>query len=87
MASVAIDTSHDCEGGGRVAGDLVPVHQKASSACCGAVLAEGGTDEAGHTCTGCSQPTTKVMGPPTAYWTCGCGTVRSQVVTTPTDVA
>jgi hypothetical protein len=85
MATVAIDPSHDCDSGGSVKPGVIPVHQAARSACCGAVLAEGGTDEAGHTCTGCSQPTTKVMGPPTAYWTCVCGQRRSQVVTTAQD--
>lgn len=85
MATVSIDPSHDCESGGSVVPGLIPVHQAARSACCGAILAEGGIDEAGHTCTGCSQPTTRVMGPPTARWTCDCGTVRSQIVTQPQD--
>jgi hypothetical protein len=64
---------------------LIPVQRKASSSCCGEKLAEGGTDETGHTCTGCSQPTTRVLADPVAHWTCGCGQRRSQVVTTPTD--
>jgi hypothetical protein len=83
-----IDVSHDCEHGENAgpATDLVPVHEKAESSCCGAVLAEGGTDETGYTCTQCSQPTAKVMGPPTAHWTCKCGTRRSQVITQPVDV-
>ena len=85
MATVAIDPSHDCEGGGEPVKGLIPVHQAARSACCGAVLAEGGTDEAGHTCTECSKPTTKVMGEPTAHWTCVCGQARQQVVTQPQD--
>lgn len=83
--SVAINTAHDCEHGGGIMPGLIPVHRKAASACCGAVLAEGGTDEAGHTCTGCSQPADKVLGPPTAHWTCHCGQRRSQVVTEPVD--
>jgi hypothetical protein len=85
MATVAIDPTHDCEGGGDVPGGVVAVHEKASSSCCGAVLAEGGNDEAGYTCTGCGQPCEKVMGPPTAHWTCSCGTRRQQVVTQATD--
>lgn len=85
MATVTIDPGHDCESGGRPVEGLIPVHQAARSACCGAILAEGGTDEAGHACTGCGKPTTKVMGEPTAHWTCVCGQARSQVVTQPQD--
>lgn len=87
MAELSIDTSHDCEHGEDAgpAGGVVPVHQAARSSCCGAVLAEGGTDEAGYTCTGCAKPCSKVMGDPTAHWTCLCGTRRSQVVTQPVD--
>lgn len=81
MARIAIDASHDCEGGGGVMPGLIPVQQKASSSCCGAKLAEGGTDEAGHTCTACGQATTRVLGPKTAHWTCTCGQRRSQVIT------
>lgn len=81
---IAIDTTHDCDAEGIMPG-VIPVHQKASSACCGEVLAEGGTDEAGHACTGCQKTTTKVMGPPTAHWTCGCGQRRSQEITTAVD--
>ena len=80
-----IDTSHDCETGGDAAPGAIPVQRKASSSCCGATLAEGGTDETGHTCTACGQPATKVMGPPTAHWTCVCGQRRSQVITDPQD--
>lgn len=87
MASIAIDVSHGCEGGGEPVDGLVPVHQAARSSCCGEVLAEGGTDEAGYHCTACSQPCQKVMGEPTAHWTCKCGTKRSQVITQPQDVA
>lgn len=86
MADVSIDVTHDCEGGGDAVGGAVAVHQAARSACCGAILAEGGTDEKGYTCTQCGQPTTKVMGDPTAHWTCKCGTVRTQVITKPVDV-
>jgi hypothetical protein len=85
MAQVTISTDHDCDGGGEAVGGAIGVHQATRSACHGAILAEGGTDETGYTCTGCSQPTTKVMGPPTAHWTCHCGTRRSQVVTQPVD--
>lgn len=82
----AIDTRHDCESGGGAAGGAVPVQRKAASHCCGARLAEGGTDAAGHTCTGCGQPCTRVMGQPVAHWTCTCGQRRRQVVTEPEDV-
>lgn len=87
MAQVAISTDHGCEGGGAAVGDLIPVHQAARSSCHGAVLAEGGNDETGYACTECSQACTKVMGPPTAHWTCHCGTRRSQVITEPIDEA
>jgi hypothetical protein len=80
-----ISVAHDCEGGGDAVGGVVPVHRKASSSCCGAVLAEGGSDEAGYACTGCSQPCEKVLGPRTAHWTCHCGTRRSQVIAEPVD--
>lgn len=85
--SLAIDVSHECGASEpeHIKPGAIPVQQKASSSCCGAKLAEGGTDEAGHACTGCQKPTTKVMGPPTAHWTCGCGVRRSQVVTVPVD--
>jgi hypothetical protein len=83
--TITVDPSHDCEDGGGFAPGLIPVHRKASSACCGAVLAEGGTDESGHTCTRCSQPTAKVLGEPTAHWTCTCGQRRQQVVTVAED--
>lgn len=89
MAQVTIDTSHDCEHGDDAGphGDaVIPVHTQARSGCCGAILAEGGTDAAGYACTGCSQPCSKVMGEPTAHWTCKCGTRRKQVVTQPEDV-
>lgn len=88
MAQVAIDVSHDCEHGENCGPDsgVVAVHEKAGSSCCGAVLAEGGNDAGGYTCTQCSQPCEKVMGPPTAHWTGRCGTRRSQVLTQPVDV-
>lgn len=82
-----IDVSHDCEHGedaGPVGG-AVAVHEKAESNCCQAVLAEGGNDADGYTCTACGRPTTKVMGPPTAHWKCKCGTRRSQVITSAAD--
>lgn len=82
---LAIDASHGCPSGGGVAKGLVPVQRKASSACCGAVLAEGGSEEAGHTCTGCGNATTRVLAEPVAHWTCHCGQRRSQVVTQATD--
>lgn len=96
MTSYLIDTSHDCEHGGVVAyldrdtgtlkpGGVIPVQAKASSSCCGATLAQGGTDQTGHTCTACGKPTAKVMGPKTAHWTCTCGQRRNQVVTEPQD--
>lgn len=85
MADVAIDVSHDCEGGGDAVGGAIGVHRAALSACCAAILAEGGTDELGYTCTECSQPTAKVTSEPKAHWTCKCGTVRSQVITTAVD--
>lgn len=85
MATVAIDPTHDCEGGGEVPGGMATVHERASSSCCGAVLAEGGSDEAGYACTGCGQPCAKVMGAPTAYWTCSCGAPRSQVIERPAE--
>lgn len=81
----APDFTHDCDSGGAPARGLIPVQRKASSACCGAKLAEGGTDEGGHTCTSCQQPAVKVMGQPTAHWTCICGQRRSQVITQPED--
>ena len=80
-----IDTSHDCETGGDAAPGAIPVQRKASSSCCGATLAEGGTDESGHTCTACQSPTSKVMGPKTAHWTCVCGQRRQQIITDPQD--
>lgn len=80
----APDYTHGCADGG--AADGVPVAQrKASSQCCGAKLAEGGTDENGHTCTQCGQPAVKVLGPKTAHWTCTCGQRRSQVLTEAVD--
>lgn len=82
--SLAIDIRHDCPEEGIKPG-AIPVIRKASSKCCGAKLAEGGTDEAGHTCSGCSKPTEKVLGPATAHWTCACGVRRSQVVTVAQD--
>lgn len=96
MATALIDTTHDCEHGGVVAhldpadgalkpGGRIPVQARASSSCCGAILAEGGTDEAGYTCTSCGQPCAKVMGPRTASWHCLCGQPRKQVVTEPQD--
>ena len=91
-----VDTSHDCEHSGVVAklnrdtaklepGGRIHVHAKASSSCCSATLAEGGTDEKGYTCTACGKPCTKVMGPKTARWTCLCGQPRQQAVTEPED--
>ena len=85
MASIAIDVSHGCGPDAAPAPGVIPVQRKASSSCCGATLAEGGTDETGHTCTACRQPATKVLGEPTAHWTCKCGQRRSQVITTPTE--
>jgi hypothetical protein len=78
---IAIDVSHDCESGGGVMPGAIPVQRKASSACCGARLAEGGTDEAGFTCTGCAKPTVRTVGQPVALWTCVCGERRQQIVT------
>jgi hypothetical protein len=83
-----IDVSHDCEHGenaGPTTG-AVALHEKAGSSCCGAVLAAGGSDADGYTCTQCGQPCQKVMGALTAHWTCHCGTRRQQVVTQATDV-
>jgi hypothetical protein len=85
--SVAIDVRHGC-GATRlqhIKPGAIPVQRKASSSCCGAKLQEGGTDETGHTCTGCGEPTSKVLGPRTAHWTCGCGVRRSQVISDPVD--
>lgn len=82
---MAIDVSHGCEGGGDAVGGTVPVHEAARSSCHGAILAEGGTPETGFSCTECGQPCDRVMGPPTAHWTCHCGTRRSQVITQPID--
>jgi len=79
-----VNTTHDCEHGGGATG-VIPVQRKASSSCCGATLAEGGTDEAGHTCTGCGKPCTRVLGQPAAHWTCRCGQRRQQVITDPQD--
>lgn len=84
---LAIDTGHGCPSGGKAARGLVPVQQKASSACCGAVLNVGGTDAAGYTCSACSKPTTKVMGDQIAHWTCDCGQKRQQLITRATDEA
>lgn len=85
--SVAIDVRHGCGATGveHIKPGAIPVQRKAASACCGAKLAEGGTDEAGHTCTECAKPTEKVLGPASAHWTCGCGVRRSQVVTQAVD--
>lgn len=83
--SVAIDVRHGCPSGGGVKQGLVPVQKKASSACCGAKLAEGGTVEAGFTCTSCGKATTRVLSDPVAHWTCHCGQRRSQVITQATD--
>lgn len=83
--AIAIDVSHGCAAGGGVAKGLVPVQEKASSACCGAVLAEGGTPEAGFTCTACGKATTRVLSDMTAHWTCKCGQRRQQVITRATD--
>lgn len=87
MAQAVIDVSHDCEHGDDAGPDsgVVAVHQAARSSCCGAVLAEGGTEETGWTCTGCSQPCDRVTGDPIAHWTCKCGTYRTQVITQPSD--
>ena len=79
-----VNTSHGCASGGGAAG-AIPVLQKASSSCCGAVLAEGGTEAAGYACTGCGQPASRVMSDPVAHWTCLCGQRRQQVITIPQD--
>jgi hypothetical protein len=71
-----------------VAGGLVPVHQKASSACCGALLDAAPAPEGAppaYLCKACGQPTERVLGPRTAHWTCACGQRRQQVVTEPQD--
>jgi NAD(P)H-dependent flavin oxidoreductase YrpB (nitropropane dioxygenase family) len=83
MATSPPDLDHDCEHGGGAAPGLIPVQRKAASACCAAALTEGGTDAAGHTCTACGQPATRVLGPRTAHWTCLCGQRRQQVITEP----
>ena len=80
-----VNLDHGCKDGGGARPGAIAVQAKASSSCCGATLAEGGTDETGHTCTKCGKPATKVMGPKTAHWTCVCGQRRSQVVTEPQD--
>ncbi len=85
MPEYAVSLGHDCEHGGGITPGAIAVQRKASSSCCGATLAEGGTDAAGHTCTACAQPTSKVLGPKTAHWTCVCGQRRSQAVTEPQD--
>jgi hypothetical protein len=85
MAEVMIDTSHDCGDGAAPTTGIVAIHTRASSSCCDAILAEGGTDETGYTCAQCAKPCSKVMGSPTAHWTCTCGTRRSQVITQPVD--
>jgi hypothetical protein len=82
---IQVNTAHDCEHGGGTGPGLIPVQRKASSGCCGAKLAEGGTDGSGHTCTACGKPAAKVMGPRIAHWTCLCGQKRSQVITEPQD--
>lgn len=81
---ILIDTSHGCRSGGGAAG-AIPVQAKAASSCCGATLAEGGTDAAGYACTGCGQACGKVTGDPVAHWTCTCGQPRRQVITRPQD--
>jgi hypothetical protein len=85
--SVAIDLRHGCGASKQehIKPGAIPVQRKAASACCGEKLAEGGTDEAGHTCTKCAKATEKVLGPAIAHWTCGCGVRRSQLVTVPVD--
>lgn len=101
--SLAIDTSHGCRSGGGVRPGVVPVQQKASSACCGAKLALAESTKAAlaaatteeeylavtvaYTCKDCGQPAAKVLAQPVAHWTCVCGVKRSQVITTATDEA
>lgn len=87
MSVLPIDIRHGCGATGpeHIKPGSVVAQRKASSACCSATLAEGGTDEAGHTCTGCGKPTERVLGPRTAHWTCGCGVRRSQVINDPVD--
>ena len=90
MTAITINTSHEgCEFDGHPDGahmpGVIPVHRAARSACCSAVLAEGGNDADGYTCTACGKPTEKVLGDRKAHWTCRCGTRRSQVVTEPVD--
>lgn len=84
---LAIDPSHGCESGGGVAEGLVPVQQKASSACCGAPVNRVTPGSEDFTCRECKKPTTKVMSDATAHWTCHCGARRSQVITRATDEA
>lgn len=74
------DFSHHCVHGGVPAPGAIPVVRKASSHCCGVTLAEGGTEAAGFTCTGCGGAASRVLGPPVAHWTCLCGQRRSQEV-------
>lgn len=85
MATYAIDTAHGCADGGAPAPGAIAVLRKASSDCCNAMLAEGGTDETGHACTQCHSPCARVLGEQVAHWTCKCGTPRRQVVTQAQD--
>lgn len=84
MSGHEVDVSHGCASGGGTAG-VIPVHRSASSHCCAAVLAEGGTPETGFTCTGCGRPCSRVLGPPVAHWTCLCGERRRAQLGTGTD--
>lgn len=85
MTRFIVNTSHDCEDGGGAAPGAIPVQRKAASHCCGATLAEGGTEAGGFTCTACGGPAARVLGDPVAHWTCTCGQRRSQVMTLPQD--
>jgi hypothetical protein len=77
---------HDCEHGGGAVGGLLAVHQKASSSCCGEILAEGGTPEKGFSCSKCGKKCQRVLGAPTAHWTCPCGERREQVQALPAEI-
>lgn len=79
-ATHLVTYAHDCAPGiAELAIDgVTPVVQQATSDCCGAVLAEGGTVEAGFSCTACGKPCQRVLSARMAHWTCQCGVIRHQ---------
>ncbi len=75
---LVVNTWHHCEHGAKPVPGAIAVVTQALSSCCGAILAEGGTPEAGWTCTACGQGCERVMGEPAASWTCHCGEQMSR---------